>query len=96
MFKDEINNLRAWLFGALGWLAVSVVVVISYLNLPEPRHLFELCGLMSLLWLEFGFAGIFGSLRQGNRKQAVALLPACAMPPLLLFALALLAVWSVG
>ena len=81
----ELSDLRPWLIGASVWLMVSVLVSLEHLRSAQPDHLFELSGLMCLLWLEFGFAGMFHTLRNEKGRHAMRFLLISFLPPLVLF-----------
>jgi hypothetical protein len=66
------------------WGVVSLTVLLEYRKQPDPRYLHELWFLVSLLWLEFGFAGIFHCLRHGLRRRIGKLVLASLLPPLVL------------
>ena len=78
------------------WLALSLAVSWEYLRAPEPRHLLELGGILSLLWVQFGFAGLFHTLRKekGTKVLALSLVP--LVPPLILFFLNIATSWWLG
>jgi hypothetical protein len=85
-----LRNLRAWFVGASVWLVVSLVVLLEHLRSTRPDYLLEISWLMSLLWLQFGFAGIFHALRKENGQNALAFLIISFLPPLILFSTAFL------
>ena len=72
------------------WLLVSVTVSVEHLRSAQPYHLFELSGLMTLLWLEFCFAGMFHTLRKERGRNAQLLLLITALPPASLFCINLI------
>ena len=76
--------LRPWLAGALIWAGLSLIVVNEYRKTGEREHLMVLCFLLSLLWMEFGVAGLFDALRKGRRQRLLPLLLVTLLPPLLL------------
>jgi hypothetical protein len=61
-----------------------LLVVAEYLKHGDPTYLNEIWFLLSLLWAEFGFAGMFHSIRneRGYRLGRLAIIT--LMPPLLL------------
>lgn len=67
------------------WLMVSLVVSLVHLRSAQPYYLFELSGLMCLLWLQFGFAGMFHTLRKEKGRNALRLLVISLLPPIILF-----------
>jgi hypothetical protein len=79
-----LGYLRPWILGGAVWFLVSVVVLLDYLRLPDPSYLYELWLLLSVLWLEFPFAGLFSSLRQGRHERVPALVLVALAPPMLL------------
>lgn len=84
MRRHNNRYLRPWIIGALLWGVLSAVVMLEYKRQPNPRYLHEIWLLLSLLWLEFGFAGIFHCLRHGKRDRLGKLLLVSLLPPLVL------------
>lgn len=84
MFPREIRSLYPWLFGALLWLMLALVVSQEYLRVSEAEHLLEISGLLGLLWMQFGFAGLFHTLRKERGRRAILFLLITLVPPLLL------------
>jgi len=74
-----------WVFGASLWLSLSLLVSLEVFRSLGTDHLFEFSGLLSLLWLQFGFAGLFHTLRNGLGRNLVPLALITLLPPLLLF-----------
>jgi len=89
----ELRYLRPWLVGATVWLMVSLVVSLVHLRSAQPDYLFELSGLMCLLWLQFGFAGMFHTLRKEKERNAMRLLVISLLPPLVLFCINFIMLW---
>ena len=85
MLTREIRFLRPWIIGALVWLVLGLVVSLEHLRSTQPHYLFELSGLMTILWLEFCFAGLFHTLRKEKGRKAIPLLLIALLPPLVLF-----------
>jgi len=56
----------------------------AYLEIGDPAYLNELWFVLSLLWWQFGFAGIFQCLRRNERDKLFPLLMVASLPPLLL------------
>ena len=96
MIQRDFQFLHAWIRGALVWFAVSLVVVLEYLKTGSSDNLFEFCLLLSLLWVEFGFAGIFHTLIKEQGRRIVPLLLTTILPPLLLFLVSYYAAWRAG
>jgi hypothetical protein len=94
--KRDIRFLRPWGVGAGLWLALSLIVSREYLRSSDARQLLEVSGLLSLLWLQFGFAGLFHRLVRGPRRQVFPLFLTILCPPLLLLLLDLLLAWWLG
>ena len=94
MRHDDNRYLRPWILGALVWGTLSLIILLEYREQPDPRYLNELWFLVSLLWLEFGFAGLFHCLRHGLRARLGRMLLVSLLPPLVLHLLIfLLADW---
>jgi len=72
------------MLGALVWGVLSLTILLEYRRQPNPQYLQEIWFLMSLLWLEFGFAGIFHCLRHGLRRRLGKMLLVSFLPPLIL------------
>ena len=79
--------LRPWVLGALVWFFVSYAVLSEYQKSrpPGPGYQRELWFLLSLLWLQFGFAGIFQAVKRGRAYQIIAFVLLAILPPLLLY-----------
>ncbi len=86
------NSLGPWIVGALAWGAISLIVLDEYLESGAIEQLNQIGFLMSLLWLQFGFAGVFQSIRNRGAKGLPALLLVIVLPPLLLHFIIFLAV----
>ncbi len=78
------------------WLMIGLVVMLEYLKTQEPNYLFELGGLLSLLWIEFGFAGIFHAIRKDRGRNVVSLLFFTILPPMALFVISITIAWWLG
>jgi len=78
--------LIPWGLGAVCWLFVSLTVLSEYqkIQVPGQGHLRELWFLLSLLWLQFGFAGIYQAVRRRRGFKILALFLITILPPLLL------------
>ena len=76
--------LRPWVVGALAWGGLSLILLDEYRNHGDSRYLTEIWFLLSLLWVEFPFAGIFSCLRQGRYQRLLPLLGIALLPPALL------------
>ena len=84
VWPDDWRRLRPWLLGALGWGILSLVVMLEYMEQDEPKYLTELWFLLSLLWWQLCFAGIFGALRHQEARRLPGLLLVSLLPPLIL------------
>ncbi len=74
-----------WVAAALAWGAASWLIVDEYRKLGgEPRQLQELWLLMSLLWVQFGFAALFADWRRNRGRRFRTLLLRTLLPPLVL------------
>lgn len=93
LLMRELRYLRPWLVGAFVWLMVSVVLSVAHLRTAHPDNRFELSGLMCLLWLQFGFAGLFHTLRNEKGRNAFRLLAISLVPPLILFSINFVLLW---
>jgi len=96
LIPRDFKFLRPWMRGALIWFALSLIVVLEHLKTESPDHLFEFCLLLSLLWMEFGFAGIFHNLIKEQGRRIAPLLLTTVLPPLLLFLVSFYAAWWMG
>ncbi len=77
-------SLRPWIIGALAWECLSLAVIGAYLGQGDTEQLNQIWFLMTLLWLEFGFAGTFHALKRRGPRALPHLLPVILLPPLLL------------
>ena len=93
LLTRELRYVRPWLVGASVWLMVSLVVSLAHLRAAQPAYLFELSGLMCLLWLQFGFAGMFYTFRKEKGRNAMRLLFISLLPPLVLFCINFIMLW---
>jgi hypothetical protein len=71
-------------------------MVLELLKTGSSDNLFEFCLVLSLLWVEFGFAGMFHTLLKEQGRRIVPLLLITTLPPLLLFIVSFYAAWRVG
>ncbi len=78
--------------GALAWGAISLIVLDEYLESGATGQLNQIWFLMYLLWLQFGFAGVFQSVRNRGAKGLPSLLLVIILPPLLLHFIIFLAI----
>ncbi|MCP3868659.1 MAG: hypothetical protein GY703_11300 [Gammaproteobacteria bacterium] len=91
MANSSLHFPGPWVRGAMVWLALSLTLVAEYLvESNHPGHLLEFCLLLSLLWMEFGFAGIFQALRHDNGRKIPSLLILTTLPPVTLLALSII------
>lgn len=77
---------RAWILGAAGWCGVSLVVMLEYLAGDDAKYVDELWLVLSLLWWQFGFAGIFTALRHYRYRDVPLLVLVTLLPSLVLYA----------
>ncbi len=80
-------RLRPWIIGAIAWMCIALVVIIEYLRMGESQHLNQFWFLLSLLWLEFGFAGLFYLLVKRKGEQLAVFVMVILTPPLVLYLL---------
>ena len=80
-------RIKPWIFGAVIWEFVSLVIIAEYLKLGTTKHLDQFWLLLSLLWLLFGFAAIFNALMRTRVRDLFPLLLVAFVPPLLLYLL---------
>ena len=83
-------RLRPWVFGAIAWMCISLVIIIEYLRMGESKYLNQFWFLLSLLWLEFGFAGLFYLLVKRRGQQLTVFIMVTLIPPLVLYLLILI------
>ena len=75
------RRFRPWALGGLAWAIASYLVVREYLEQTEGEYLKELCILLSLLWWQFVFAGLFQALRHREAWKLPGLTVAAVLPP---------------
>ena len=87
---EKYRFLIPWLLGALCWLCISLVALQEYqrIRAPDQDHARELWLLLSLLWSQFGFAGIYQAVRGGRGYKIFAFFLVTILPPLLLYFIA--------
>ena len=76
-----------WIIGAVTWGLASAILLGHHLRQGSPTHWVELWFLFSLLWFQFGFAGLFSDLikrRYGRIRERILVALA---PPVLLYLL---------
>lgn len=88
--------LRPWILGMLAWLGVSLVVMTEYLGKQDPRYLTEIWFLLSLLWMEFGLAGLFYVSRKRKWRNIALMILVTLLPPLALKFINFLLAWHLG
>ncbi len=76
---------RPWILAAFLWLSLSLLISSEILHTLGPNHLLTISGLLSLLWLQFGFAGLFHTLLKERGRNLVPMALIALLPPLLLF-----------
>ena len=84
MFTRETRFLRPWVLGASAWLVLSIIISLEHLRAPPPHYLLELGGLMSLLWMQFGFAGLFQAMKKGRKRYRLLFVMITILPPVIL------------
>ncbi len=77
--------MRPWLITASIWLACSLTILDAYLEQVGNGYLKDLCFLMSLFWIQFGFAALFHTLLKQRGRHLLALILVTTLPPLLLY-----------
>lgn len=70
----------------MGWCWVSLVIMLEYLAGGDADHVEELWLVLSLLWWQFGFAGIFNALRRARQRDVPFLVLVTLVPSLLVYA----------
>ena len=81
----SIGRESRWIWAALVWGALSLVIVREYRAIGgEPAQVQELWLLMSLLWVQFGFAALFADWRHNRGRGFRRLIFRTLMPPLVL------------
>ncbi len=93
-FKGNYRFFRPWLIAASVWGICGLVVLDAHVEQVGTEHLKELWFLMSLLWIQFGFAAVFHSLLKQRGRRFLALLLITLLPPLLLYLIILFAVFG--
>ena len=80
----SLGYLRPWIVGGGVWLLVALVILLDYGRLPDASYRYELWLLLSVLWLEFPFAGLFSCLRRGRYRRVPGLVLVALAPPMIL------------
>ena len=75
------RRFRPWVLGGLAWAVASYLIMREYLGQTEGEYLKELCILLSLLWWQFVFAGLFQALRHSEAWKLPGLTVAAVLPP---------------
>ena len=85
---------RPWIIGAVIWGGLSLTILVAYIEEGDFRYLNELWFLLSLLWMQFGFAATFHAIRRKRRRNLTNLLLVMFLPPLILrFIIFILVAW---
>jgi hypothetical protein len=82
--------ILSWLVGTGAWGILSYILLAEYKRIGESIYLTDLFFLLSILWVQFGFAGIFNAIytrRYGRVKAFVAI---TLVPPLTVYFLVIL------
>ena len=82
--------LLPWILGALIWCTLSYVVLDEYKRTGDPLYLEEIFYLLSLLWVQFGFAAIFNTVRSRRYARLNAYIAVTVLPPLAVYFLMVL------
>ena len=85
LFTKKTHFLRPWILGAFAWLVLSIIVSLEHLRTPPPHYLLEFSGLMSLLWMQFGFAGLFQAVKRGRVGYKLPFILITVLPPAILY-----------
>ncbi len=78
-------QMRVWVVSAMLWLAFSTAVLDVHIDLSGGSHWEEMWFLQSLLWFQFGFAGLFQTLLKRRFHQIRDRLLIALAPPVLLY-----------
>ena len=78
-------DLKGWIVGALLWLALSLAVLNAHIVHSGGSHWEEMWFFMSLLWFQFGFAGLFNTLLKRRHHQILDRLLIALTPPVLFY-----------
>jgi len=81
------RTYRPWVLGAVGWCCISLVVLLEYLAGDDAKYVDGLWLVLSLLWWQFGFAGIFNALRHYRYRDVPFLVLITLLPSLLVYAM---------
>ena len=78
-------KMRVWIIAALLWLALSIAILGAHITVSGGSHWEEMWFLQSLLWFQFGFAGLFQTLFKRRYYQIRDRLLIALTPPVLLY-----------
>ena len=81
------HYLRPWIISAWIWGILCSVILEEYKRKGDPLYLQDIFLMLTLLWAQFGFAGLFNALysRRYNRLSGYAAIT--IVPPLILYVL---------
>jgi hypothetical protein len=85
--KHDHSFLVPWLIAAAGWCLLTIVLLGEYRRVGDPAYIEEFFFLLSLLWVEFGFAAMFNALYRGRLGRLKPFAAIALVPPLLLYVL---------
>jgi len=88
--SPDRHFLLPWLIGASIWGILSCILLAEYKRKGDLLYLKDIFFLLSLLWVQFGFAAIFNAVfsrRYGRLKGYIAV---TILPPLLVYCLIVL------
>ena len=82
--------LLPWILSALIWVVLSSIVLDEYKRTGNPLYIKEIFYLLSLLWVQFGFAAIFNTVRSRRYARLNAYIAVTVLPPLAVYFLMVL------
>lgn len=81
---------RGWVVAAVVWLSLAYLLLQELHDLEGERLLLDAWRLTSLLWAQFGLAGVLAAGFKGHHHRIPLQLIVTLFPPLLLYLLMLL------
>lgn len=82
--------LRPWIIGAAAWGILACILLDEYKRKGDPLYLPDIFLILTLLWLQFGFAAIFQAVYSGRFSRLSGYTAVTLVPPLIVY---LLMVW---
>lgn len=79
--------LLPWAIAALFWGLSSCFLLDEYKRAGDPRYLRDIFFLLSLFWMQFGFAAIFNTIYSGRYARLKSYIAVTFLPPLLVYLL---------